>query len=132
MNGPKQTRLSQSTANRAKQNAMVSLGWFSGVAEVVLIAGILGTQETWVRIVCIFLFVAVLGFYAYVYHYFMKNDPDRLQTEGYNLLRHEMTLLGRVDSDVITIEPVGQTKTSGSMPLEVSGPKQISGSETPG
>ena len=106
---------SRSTA-AGRQNAMVALNWFSGVTEFALVSGLLGANAVWIQISCLALIVGVLAFYCYVYLYFMKHDPDRLQTEAYNLKRAEMSLLGQIPrGSTITVEPIGDTKESGSI-----------------
>ena len=76
-----------------RSNVMSPLNWFVGIAETALMSGLILGQETWVKIVCAALVVGVLVFYGYVYHFFMKTNPDRLQTEQFNLISQEMTLL---------------------------------------
>jgi membrane protein implicated in regulation of membrane protease activity len=85
---------------------MSPLNWFVAIAETALVTGLLASQTQWVKVVCAVLVFGVLAFYGYVYHYFMKNDPDRLQTEEFNL--QTMTLLGPGQSakPVITVHPV--------------------------
>ena len=76
------------------KNVMSPLNWFVGIAETALMSGLILSPETWVKIFCASLVLVVLGFYAYVYRYFMKSNPDRLQTEEFNLISRKKTMGG--------------------------------------
>lgn len=76
-----------------KHNVMTPLNWGVGIAETALMSGVILSDDSFVKISCLFIVVVVLLFYGYVYHHFMKKDPDRLQTEDYNIRTQELTLL---------------------------------------
>lgn len=74
-----------------KSNVMTPLNWCVGLTESALMAGIIGSDDLFVKITCLVIVVAVLLFYGYVYLYFMKSAPDKLQTEEYNLRNSELS-----------------------------------------
>lgn len=92
MNTPSVSRRSGSRKNY-KGNVLVSLNWFLMFSELLFTAGLLAPTPIGIKIFCAVLMVLCLGFYAYVYLYFMKSDPGRLQSEGCNLEAQEMTIL---------------------------------------
>jgi len=76
-----------------KNNAMTPLNWGVGIAETALMSGVIASDDAFVKISCISIVIAVLLFYGYVYNHFMIKDPDRLQSEDYNIRTQELTLL---------------------------------------
>lgn len=86
-------------------------------------SGLILGQETWVKIVCAALVVGVLVFYGYVYHFFMKSDPNRLQTEQFNLMSQEMTLLNENSSTppmVTVFDTPGQVIEASVEPRQIT------------
>lgn len=81
-----------------KSNAMSPLNWFASIVEIALVSGLILSNTTWVKITCATLVFAVIVFYAYVYCYYMRTDPNRLQTEEYNILSQQLTLLSNPTS----------------------------------
>ena len=75
-----------------RNNVMTPLNWFTGIAEVALMSGIIGSDTSFVKISCLIIFSALAIFYGSVYVYFMRKLPDRLQTEEYNVRIKELTL----------------------------------------
>jgi len=66
-------------------NAMTALNWFTGITESVLVPTTAINHANWVGVFCAFLVFFIIFFYAGIYIRWMIKDPDRLQTEGYNL-----------------------------------------------
>jgi len=75
-----------------KGNAMTPLNWMASVFEIVLIPSAATNITNWFGIAAFILAVLVIIFYAGIYIYFVRNDPDRLQTEQYNLESQQMLL----------------------------------------
>jgi hypothetical protein len=90
-----------------KNNVMTPLNWFVAIAEAALMSGVILSDNLFVKVACLSLVVLVLLFYAYVYRYFMMKDPNRLQSEGYNLKTQELSLFSH-DLDA----PFGLTITN--------------------
>ncbi len=78
---------------------MTPINWFGGVFETVLIPTAAFQHNNWVGVACIFL--ASFMFFAYlgIYIYFSIKDPNRLQSEEYNLYQRELS----IDTGPITI-----------------------------
>jgi hypothetical protein len=75
-----------------RTNAMRPLNWFIGIAQTLLSGGLFAYPDFWVKIFCAVLIVCLLIFYGAVYVYFMVKNPDRLQSEQYNLEAKEISL----------------------------------------
>lgn len=69
--------------NRA--NAMTPLNWMCGVSEFILLPTATYNYSNWLGIGSFITFLLILIFYGFMYHHFAKNDPNRLQSEEYNL-----------------------------------------------
>ena len=80
-------------------NVMTPITWFGGVFESALIPAAAYYHDTWVSIACIILASAMFLSYFGMYMYFAVKDPDRLQSEQYNLYQQELT----VDQGEITV-----------------------------
>lgn len=74
-----------------------------GVISSALIIGATQAPDIWLRAIFCILVVLVIVFYLCVYAYFAIKDPNRLQTEEYNLALQ--TLSGAV-SQITPVEPV--------------------------
>jgi hypothetical protein len=88
-----------------KGNVMTAISWFGGAFEATLIPAAAYSSNTWVSIACIIL--ACLMFLAYfgIYLYFVWRDPDRLQSEQFNLYQHELMI---EQGDINVTSPVNQ------------------------
>lgn len=78
--------------NYSRNNIMSPLNWFAFIADSCLVAGIIGSDDTFVKVICLIIFFLVSLFYGGVYIFFMLKDPDRLQTEEHNIKLKELTL----------------------------------------
>lgn len=76
-----------------KQNAMVSISWVIGIVEVFFMQGLIWGPSLWIQISCLVMMVALLGFYCYSFRHFMLKDPDRLQSESYNIVKNIVNAL---------------------------------------
>ena len=93
-----------------KHNVMTPLNWGVGIAETALMSGVILSKDTFVKVSCLIIVVAVLIFYGYAYNYFMKKDPNRLQTEDYNIRTQELTLLHDEKDTSPQVVTAGETK----------------------
>ena len=66
-------------------NIMTSLFWMCGLVEILLTVIVMNNINNWLGLSGFILAVVILIFYAGIFIYFAKTDPDRLQSEGYNL-----------------------------------------------
>lgn len=64
---------------------MMPINWFGGVFETVLIPTGAFQYDNWFGIACIVLAAAMFLTYLGIYIYFAITDPDRLQSEEFNL-----------------------------------------------
>lgn len=75
-----------------KGNVMTPLNWMAGVSEAIFITGSVFTNSE-LSEKCFWFAVAIGVFYAAAYTYFAIRDPNRLQTEAFNLASQEMKIL---------------------------------------
>ncbi len=64
---------------------MASMNWVFGFIQTLFGYGVLKGPSLWVQIFSAVVMLGLLIFYCYLVLHFAKNDPSRLQTEGYNL-----------------------------------------------
>ena len=84
----------KSTRGQGKKgNVMTPLNWMAGVSETLLISASSFSDNKDVTNVFVWFAVAVAVFYAAMYVYFAIKDPNRLQTEEFNLASQEMKLM---------------------------------------
>jgi hypothetical protein len=76
--------LSRSYANYSG-NVMQAISWVVGSVEAFLLIFSSTSSIFWVQVVSFFCAVALMGVYLGIYIYWMLHDPNRLQSEGYNL-----------------------------------------------
>ena len=86
------TKFVKGKQSYCKGNVMTPINWFGAVFESVLIPTAALNHSNWLGIACFILAVLFSIFYAYHYNYFAKNDPNRLQSEQYNLEQQALTL----------------------------------------
>jgi hypothetical protein len=84
---------------RCTGNVMTPINWFGGVFETVLIPTGASQHDNWFGIACIVLAAAMFLAYLGIYIYFALTDPNRLQSEEFNLYQQELT----VDHGEITV-----------------------------
>lgn len=70
---------------RYKDNVMVSINWVVAFIEALFLGGLIGGKSLWIQIASLMLMVILGGVYFAIYIYWMRHDPNRLQSEGYNL-----------------------------------------------
>lgn len=106
---------------------MTPLGWMAGAFEALLIPTGSYNHDNWVGVVCFIFAGLVLLFYGGIYLHFAFRDPDRLQTEEFNLLSKELTLkTGMKDVTPVLDEPVAQISISASeLPINQTRPNNI-------
>lgn len=77
-----------------KGNVMTPLNWFAGIVEPCLFGSSMimtaVNPNSWLDSGLFVVGVALLVFYGFMYAYFAFTDPDRLQTEEYNLMHQEL------------------------------------------
>lgn len=73
-------------------NVMTPLNWMCGLVEIVLIPTAATCWDNWLGKATFILAALLMVFYAVMFIFFAIRNPDRLQTEQYNLERHEMAL----------------------------------------
>ena len=78
--------------NYNRRNAMTPLNWMCGISQSFLLPATTYNYSNWLGIVFFITFLAILIFYAYMYNFFAKNDPNRLQSEEYNLASQNIAL----------------------------------------
>lgn len=84
----------KSTHQSSRVNVMQSISWMTVVSEAILVPGGIFAADDWYKIACFILAVIIVVFYGSMFVYFAVKDPDRLQSEEFNLAHHELTLLG--------------------------------------
>ncbi len=82
--------------NSQKGNVMTPLNWICGTCETLFLSTGALNYDNWYGVGSFVIAVGFIIFYGYQYNYFAKNDPNRLQTEAYNLDAQEIRL--NVDS----------------------------------
>ena len=68
-----------------KDNVMNPLKWTTISFESLLAVCAFLTNQLWMQIVCVVFMGIILIFYYGFYLYWMLKDPNRLQSEGFNL-----------------------------------------------
>lgn len=85
----KQSSMKKKISNKGgyccRKNVMMPINWFGGVFETVLIPTGAFQYDNWFGIACIVLAAAMFLTYLGIYIYFAITDPDRLQSEEFNL-----------------------------------------------
>lgn len=93
-------KASSKSGHHFRGNVMTSVNWFGGVFETVLIPTGAVQHGNWFGIACLILAASMFLAYLGIYIYFAITNPDRLQTEEYNLYQQELTL----DNGAITVK----------------------------
>lgn len=70
---------------RYTDNVMKPINWVVSFIELLFMSGVLFGPSFWIQILSAVLLVKVLLIYFGIYIYWMLSDPNRLQSEGYNL-----------------------------------------------
>ena len=83
-----------------KGNAMTPLNWAAGVFETLLIPIGASQHHNWAGIACFSMAAFILIGYFCIFCYFAITDPNRLQTEEFNLA--QMTTLSTHPGDKIS------------------------------
>jgi heme/copper-type cytochrome/quinol oxidase subunit 2 len=73
-------------------SVMTPLNWMCGVSQAVLVPAGAVSHDNWLGIGCFCVAVFVILFYAAMYVFYSFRDPDRLQTEDFNIASEEMRL----------------------------------------
>lgn len=68
-----------------RSNAMTPLNWMCGISQTILLPIATYNYSNWLGIASFIVFISILIFYGYIYNYFATRDPNRLQSEEYNL-----------------------------------------------
>lgn len=110
---------SHKNGNATKSNVMTPLNWFVGIVELLLITGCIAAAREYVAVTCMALIVLILVFYMAIYLLFALRNPDRLQSETYNIKMKEFTLFKQVDNSPPEMgaedKIIPLTKTQGSI-----------------
>lgn len=75
----------QDSAKYNRASVMTPLNWMCGICEGILLPTAAHSYSNWIGIAFFILSFLILIFYACMYFHFAKSDPDRLQSEEYNL-----------------------------------------------
>ena len=67
-------------------NVMTPLNWFTGITETILLPTATYNYSNWIGVGSFILALGIILYYGYMYHHWSMKDPDRLQTEGFNLV----------------------------------------------
>lgn len=76
-----------------KGNVMTPLTWMCGISEMALFYTATLNSNNWLGITSFILAALIIFFYGTMYVFYSIKDPDRLQSEEYNLYNQEMRLL---------------------------------------
>jgi hypothetical protein len=90
--GSMNSKLSKTLGYHCKGNVMTPINWFSSVFEGVLIPTGALQHSNWFGIICAVLVFIMLTAYIWAYFYFACKDPNRLQSEEYNLCQQELAI----------------------------------------
>ena len=93
---------SMKNGNVSRSNVLTPLNWLIPLVELLLLGGCLKAEKSYIVIVCLCLMVILVLFYLCAYVYFALRDPDRLQSETYNIKMKEITLFTQGDGDIPT------------------------------
>ena len=80
------------TAKYCKGNVMTPINWFGGPFVLVLIHTGSSQQANWYGVACYVLAALVFLSYLSIYVYFTIKNPDRLQSEQFNIERQTLLL----------------------------------------
>lgn len=80
------------TAKYCKGNVMTPINWFGGAFVLVLIHTGASQHANWYGVVCFILATLVFLAYLSIYIYFIVKNPDRLQSEQFNLERQALLI----------------------------------------
>ncbi len=105
-----------------KGNVMTPLNWMTGICTTILVGGGVASQEPWLKITLVVIAIFILLFYARMYRHFALNDPDRLQSEKYNLSQRELTISTKYSAPQIQIDRTKQSEMISSSTIGVLPP----------
>ena len=69
----------------SKANVMTSINWVATFIGLALIYGVIYGTELWIKIFCSCLVMMGIFFYFGMFFYFAIRNPDRLQSEKYQI-----------------------------------------------
>lgn len=105
-------RKGSNKARKRRENIMTPLNWITWIIEAILVGGaILATDSLWLQIGLFFVAVSLLIFYCSMYWFWATKDPNRLQTEDFNLISTEMMFNAPDQSKGITTNSDKQVLT---------------------
>lgn len=91
-------------------NVMKPINWVVGFVELLLMAGVLGSTIFWIQVASFVCMIAIMFVYFGIYIYWMLREPNRLQSEGYNLEVINV-LSNNADADLAVEKKKATTKT---------------------
>jgi len=97
-----------------KGSVMTPLNWMVSIVEGLLLSVGAFNHTNWFGISSFILAVLMVIFYCCVYLYFAKKDPDRLQTEKFNLQIAGMEIGFPTSTKAVVIEKQISSGTVGS------------------
>ena len=83
---------------------MTPLTIIIGLAEIVLFPCAAKNYNNWLGIALFILGALGIFFYMYVYHYWMKKDPNRIQSERFNLEQRYLDVVPNDDFKLIRLD----------------------------
>lgn len=106
--------LNKNRCSAHKDNVMHSINWVVGIAEALLTITGATQYDNWYGKGCFIVACVLFIFYLGMFLYFAIRDPDRLQSESYNLEQKRMNYLkaqGTTERIAITDNPLGIATT---------------------
>ncbi|HAT2098238.1 TPA: hypothetical protein I8032_000299 [Legionella pneumophila] len=71
-------------------NVMTPLNWMCAISESLLLPTAGLNTNNWLGVCCFVFFALIAIFYGVIFSFFALKDPDRLQSEKYNLESQKM------------------------------------------
>lgn len=75
---------------------MSPLTWVTSISAPFLFSGVIYSNDIFIKVALLSVFIVCLSFYLGVYTYFMCKDPDRLQSEDYNIIKKYLSLKEKI------------------------------------
>lgn len=81
-------------------SALTDMIWLTGIFLIIIFLLAVFHADILVIIFAFILLAVILIYFIYSHHYLLKNNPDLLRSERFQLRKYEMEMMGTKDSPI--------------------------------
>jgi phosphoglycerol transferase MdoB-like AlkP superfamily enzyme len=99
------------TVSSVLKDMIYMIAFFLVFVAVLVIAQV----NAWIIVLSFLILIAILAFFGYSYNYLMRNNPDLLRSENYQLNKQQLEMMGEkgkeIPEAIIEKQPLGKLPT---------------------